>query len=222
MAKLIYLMGASGSGKDTLLNYLKEHHLSDLAYKYAKNKRRNNTNSDFQDTDLTKKKIIVAHRYVTHHHETCDDNQIFLYENDFQFRLENSFFVMAWKANNLKYAVGREVYHWVHGGHNVIVQGSRTHLPVAKKTFGQSLIPVCLNVPEAILVERLLAEGRENQRSIEQRLTQARIYANGLPSDTHFINNDCDIRTLTLRLYDLVNSIDRDELSFRLCEALGD
>ncbi|SES67677.1 AAA family ATPase [Thorsellia anophelis] len=224
MAKLIYLMGASGSGKDTLLNYLKAHNIKDLEHKQLKTRKNppttiNPPHSIFTDN---KQKIIVAHRYITHNQESCDESHIFLYENDFQFRLENSFFVMAWKSNNLKYAVGREVYHWVNGGHNVIVNGSRAYLPVAKKIFGDSLIPICLNVPEAILVERLLSNGHASQRVIEQRLSQARTYANGLPNYTHFIDNDCDIKTLAIRLYQILNTVDDESANFRLYEELSD
>lgn len=221
MAKLIYLMGASGSGKDTLLNYLKAYdpNLPEYLSKRAKSRAKNLLNDE---NEQPHQRVLVAHRYITRAFDNSNENHVQLSESDFQFRLENGFFAMAWKANNLKYAVGREISDWVKQGHNVIVNGSRAYLPDAKKIFGKSLVAVCLNVPEEILVERLLARGRETQKQIEERIDRARIYTNCLPDYTHFIDNDCEIEILANRLYALLRMIDPIITPQKLVEEIRD
>ena len=73
------------------------------------------------------------------------------------------------------------------GGFDVVVNGSRAHLPQAQARYGTSLLPICLQVSPAILRQRLQARGRESETEIAARLERAARYA---PYDCHVLNND--------------------------------
>ena len=48
--------------------------------------------------------------------------------------------------------------------------------------YGQRLIPVCLQVSEEVLRQRLEQRGRENSEQIHHRLHRAAQYANEMPA----------------------------------------
>lgn len=85
------------------------------------------------------------------------------------------------------YGVGVEIDLWLHAGFDVVVNGSRAHLPQAKSRYGAAALPVCLQVSQDVLRQRLLARGRENETEIVARLERAARYA---PEDCHTLNND--------------------------------
>lgn len=80
-----------------------------------------------------------------------------------------------------------EIDLWLHAGFDVVVNGSRAHLPRAQARYGASLLPICLQVSPAILRQRLQARGRESETEIAARLERAAHYA---PYDCHVLNND--------------------------------
>ncbi len=160
MGKLIWLMGPSGSGKDSLL---------------AKLRQREPT------------QLLVAHRYITRKANAGNENHIALSEQEFFTREQHNLFALSWHANGLYYGVGIEIDLWLRTGLDVVVNGSREHLPQAQARYGQTLLPICLQVSPAILRQRLQARGRESEADIAARLERAAHYA---PSDCLTLNND--------------------------------
>lgn len=160
MGKLIWLMGPSGSGKDSLLSALRQREHSQL---------------------------LVAHRYITRAANVGCENHIALSEQEFFTRAGQHLFALSWHANGYYYGVGVEIDLWLHAGFDVVVNGSRAHLPQALARYERALMPVCLQVSPEVLRDRLQKRGRENAREIEQRLERAARYA---PSDCHMLNND--------------------------------
>ncbi|EHM51779.1 MAG: ribose 1,5-bisphosphokinase [Yokenella regensburgei] len=158
--KLVWLVGASGSGKDSLLEALRvfEH-----------------------------PRILVAHRYITRPWNAGSENHVALSEQEFFTRAAQQLFALSWHANGFYYGVGVEVDVWLHAGFDVVVNGSRAHLPQAKARYGASLLPVCLQVTPEILRQRLETRGRETQTEITQRLARAARYQ---PEGCHTLNND--------------------------------
>lgn len=194
MAKLIYLMGASGSGKDTLLNYLKITPQTEVNFARS---------------------LLVAHRYITRTVENSNENHVMLTEPEFDYRKASGLFCMDWEANGFRYAIGKEVHDWVEKGHDVIVNGSRAYLPEAKALFGSDLIAICLVVPEPMLRARLISRARESITEIELRLARATHYAKSLPSYTHFIENDDAIEVTVKKLQSLIKLIDSQTKGLR-------
>ncbi|MEG1467068.1 MAG: ribose 1,5-bisphosphokinase [Hafnia sp.] len=167
MAKLIYLVGASGSGKDSLLQALREQ----------------------QTTPL-----LVAHRYITRACHAGSENHIELSEKEFMQRRSQGLFALHWQANQHYYGLGIEIDQWLAQGISVVVNGSRAHLPIARERYGNRMQAMCLQVSQATLRQRLLARGRETPLQIEQRLQRAQDYQ--LPESVRcdYLNNNEDLQ----------------------------
>lgn len=149
MAKIIWLVGASGSGKDSLLNGLRAGEIPDL---------------------------LVAHRYITRNAGAGGENHIALSPAEFARRCRYGLFALHWQAHGYCYGVGQEIDLWLAAGLNVVVNGSRQHLPAAQARYGIHLLPVCLQVSAAVLRQRLEARGRESPADIARRLDRAARY----------------------------------------------
>ena len=158
--QLLWLMGPSGSGKDSLLEVLRQQEHSDL---------------------------LVAHRYITRPASAGCENHIALSEQEFFTRAGQNLLALSWHANGFYYGVGIEIDLWLHAGFDVLVNGSRAHLPQAKARYEAALLPICLQVSPDVLRSRLQNLGRENAREIDQRLARAARYT---PSGCHVLNND--------------------------------
>ncbi|GHL42581.1 hypothetical protein ECZU28_25760 [Escherichia coli] len=127
MGKLIWLMGPSGSGKDSLLAELRLREQTQL---------------------------LVAHRYITRDASAGSENHIALSEREFFTRAGQNLLALSWHANGLYYGVGIEIDLWLHAGFDVVVNGSRAHLPQARARYQSALLPVCLQVSPEILRQR--------------------------------------------------------------------
>lgn len=147
MSYLFYVIGPSGSGKDSLINGLR----------------------DRLDGEHT---ILFAHRYITRCWKAGGENHIELSANEFQQRLQSGLFCMEWQANNCCYAIGTEVHNWLNRGYSVVVNGSREHLEEAVSCFGEHLIPLLVTVDPNILRQRLLNRGRETAAEIDARIAR--------------------------------------------------
>ncbi|CAK9885950.1 MAG: Ribose 1,5-bisphosphate phosphokinase PhnN [Candidatus Erwinia impunctatus] len=146
MAKLIWLMGPSGSGKDSVLFALRT---------------------------LSPDNLVVAHRYITRPAWQGTENYISLSEHEFFIREAHQFFSLSWFAHHHYYGIGKEIDLWLAAGVNVIVNGSRAHLRQAELRYNRSLIPVALTVSPDKLRQRLVRRGRENTEDISARLHRA-------------------------------------------------
>lgn len=145
-ARLIYLMGASGSGKDTLLRQVRAQLHAHEA-------------------------VLVAHRYITRDSAGTEE-ALALTPEEFDRRAALGCFALRWASHGLQYGVGIEIDTWLAGGATVIVNGSRAHLPNALARY-PALTAVELIVTPALLAQRLLGRGRESADQIGQRLARA-------------------------------------------------
>ena len=159
MGRVIWLMGPSGSGKDSLLSALRQREHPQL---------------------------LVAHRYITRAANAGSENHIALSEQEFFTRAGQNLLALSWHANGYYYGIGIEIDLWLHAGFDVLVNGSRAHLPQARARYASAL-PVCLQVSPDVLRSRLQSRGRESEKEIAQRLERAERYT---PADCHILNND--------------------------------
>jgi len=165
MALLIWLTGPSGSGKDSLLNALRE---------------------------APPDNLVIAHRYITRPADAGGENHVALSETEFRRRAALGLFAIHWQAHGLYYGVGNEIDLWLTRGLNVLVNGSRQHLPVVQQHYGAQLLPLVLQVSPAVLEARLRQRGRESDAEINKRLERA---AEPLPAYCHPLNNDGALST---------------------------
>ncbi|MGP3591236.1 ribose 1,5-bisphosphokinase [Vagococcus sp. WN89Y] len=160
MGRVIWLMGPSGAGKDTLLAALRQREYPQL---------------------------LVAHRYITRPASAGSENYIALSEKEFFTRAEQHLFTLSWHANGFYYGIGAEIDLWLQAGFDVVVNGSRGHLAQAQAQYGSLLLPVYVQVSLDILRQRLEKRGRENAAEIAARLERAARYT---PKACLTLNND--------------------------------
>ncbi|MEI7084929.1 ribose 1,5-bisphosphokinase [Pectobacterium versatile] len=171
MTKLIYLIGPSGAGKDSLLRAIRQ---------------------------LALPRLLVAHRYITRPAEIQGENHIALTPEEFANRQQLGLFALSWQAHQCHYGIGIEIDDWLQRGNDVIVNGSRAYLTQARERYGNTLFPICLTVSASALRERLRARGRESEQQIATRLQRAEEEQRRLQSDCVLLNNDGDLqRTLS-------------------------
>lgn len=164
-AKIFYVIGASGSGKDSLIQYARQHlpETTDVAF---------------------------AHRYITRPADAGGENHVELNEAEFETRLKHHCFSMHWHSHGLLYGIGHEIEDWVNRGINVVVNGSREYFAKASWDFPQ-LVPVLIRVDTSVLEERLRARGRESEADIKRRLKRAEELDGKIHHDNLIvINND--------------------------------
>lgn len=147
MADLIYVMGPSGAGKDTVLRLVRQ--------SLAPGER-----------------VAFAHRYITRPADPRHENYIALSESEFATRRDGGLFSFHWTAHGFAYAIGIEVEIWRQAGFMVVASGSREHfsrwLP---RPAG--VIPVLITAPAAVLEHRLAARAREDEEARRARLARA-------------------------------------------------
>lgn len=142
MGRIIYLMGPSGAGKDTVLQGLSR---------------------------LLGSGGYLAPRLVTRDTAVAGPESVSVSPQEFQ-RLESAGkLAMAWRANGLSYGFMCDINNRLVQGCDVLINGSRAYLPEAQLRYAD-LVPVLLTVEPELLRQRLQARGRENDQQIQQRL----------------------------------------------------
>ena len=159
---LFYVIGPSGSGKDSLMTYARA--------RLAGNP-----------------KVVFAHRYITRAANAGGENHVALTEQEFKSRQQGGLFAMHWHSHGCHYGIGKEINMWLAKGCNVVMNGSREHLPYARQDYPE-LQPVWIEVSQAVLAERLRARNRESENEIQQRLMRAAAYR--APAGEIVITND--------------------------------
>ncbi len=186
MAYVYYLMGPSGSGKDSILSGLRAR----LAQAGAQ-------------------RVLIAHRYITRHWQSGGENHVELSEREFEQRVRSGLFKLHWQANGCRYGVGVEVEGWLAAGHSVLINGSRAHLAAARECFGTRLVGILVCVDRELMRQRLLQRGREDAAEIEQRLQRNRQFADHLAGQCLLLTNDGELNDAVLRLEQLIERHER-------------
>lgn len=150
--RLIYLMGPSGSGKDSLLNAARER--------------------------LAERGCVIARRVITRSAEAVGEDAIGVSPAEFDRQEAADAFALSWRANGLAYGIPRQIDDWLAAGQDVLVNGSRGYLPQARERYPE-LLAILLQVDEAALRQRLQARGRESAEQIEARLARSRDFVVG-------------------------------------------
>jgi len=163
MPRLIYIMGPSGCGKDSLM---------------AEARLRLSTAAP----------VVFAHRYITRPADAGGENHVALDRAEFQLRRTRGLFALHWESHGFAYGIGREIDIWMAAGLSVVVNGSREALSRALATY-PALLPVLVEVTEEVLRERLNARGREDAAEMEKRLARARMAVMETPALVRFDNS---------------------------------
>jgi ribose 1,5-bisphosphokinase len=175
---LFYIIGASGVGKDSVINELK----NKLTYKEG---------------------FIFTKRFITRPNSDSTEKHIPISNADFDFRLSNQLFALNWQANGNDYGIGIEIEYWLNEGLHVIVNGSRGYLDVAKTKYPE-LQSILIEVDKSILYNRLIGRNRESKEEIEQRLKRNEQFET-LDYDI-IINNESHLEVAVDSLYQFIRS----------------
>lgn len=144
---LWYVIGPSGAGKDSLLAYVRARL-------------------------PVSGRLVFAHRYITRPADAGGENHIALSREEFEQREQGGCFALSWRRHGLAYGLGVEAALWLEQGLNVVVNGSRSALPLAMRRF-PGLRPVWIVASPAALAARLAGRGRESAERVALRLEEA-------------------------------------------------
>ena len=145
--RLVYVMGPSGAGKDSVLQYAR-----------AKLDGRH--------------PVVFAHRYITRPPSDDIENYISLSPGEFALREARGLLACDWAAYGIRYGIGIEIAAWQAAGLLTVVDGSRAHF-IANTGNLEGVIPVLITASAVELRRRLRARGREDAQGIERRLQRA-------------------------------------------------
>jgi ribose 1,5-bisphosphokinase len=144
MSQLFYVVGASGVGKDSLMNYARTH-----------------INGS--------QPLLFAHRYITRAAKEGNENHIYISPEEFILRRDKDLFALHWESHGLHYGIGREIDTWMDKGFSVVVNGSRQYLPLAAECYPH-LVTVVIEADPEVIRQRLQHRGRETAVEIQQRI----------------------------------------------------
>lgn len=177
--RLIYLMGPSGAGKDSLLLAARE--------------------------PLLARGCRIARRVITRSAEAVGEDALAVTEAEFERLRRNAAFALDWQANGLHYGISRQIDDWLVAGEDVLVNGSRGYLSEARARYPQ-LQPVLLTVALPVLRERLLARGRESPEEIEARLARNQQFQSAAEQDeAQLLDNSGPLEQTVQRLLQLID-----------------
>ncbi|RON47081.1 phosphonate metabolism protein/1,5-bisphosphokinase (PRPP-forming) PhnN [Pseudomonas frederiksbergensis] len=175
--RLIYLIGPSGSGKDSLL--------------------------DAARVPLAERGCRIVRRVITRSAEAVGEAALGVSAHQFAEMQAQGAFALSWQANGLAYGIPREIDDWLAAGQDVLVNGSRGYLPQVRQHYPRLLV-LLLSVDQAVLRQRLLARGRESVAEIDGRLARNARFSERLLADhdpaLHLIDNSGPLALTVERL----------------------
>ena len=150
---LIYVIGPSGAGKDSLLNSLRQ----DVAEMVG---------------TTTAPPLYFAKRTITRSHDQSNEDHEAVDTANFESLINREAFAMYWFVNGLHYGIRHQELAPMSESTWVMVNGSRAYLEEAKRRF-PGLTVLYITAPIEVLRARLLSRGRENEQAIEARLSRS-------------------------------------------------
>jgi len=116
--RLIFLIGPSGSGKDSLIDASRER--------------------------LAAAGVEIARRVITRSAEAKGEAAHGVTPEQFETLRAQGAFAMHWHANGLDYGIAQQVDEWMAAGRAVLVNGSRAYLAEARQRYPNLLALQCM------------------------------------------------------------------------------
>ena len=145
--RLIVVVGPSGAGKDTLIDYARARLADEAA-------------------------VLFVRRVVTRAPNPAAEDHDGLSIPDFAAAEHAGAFAVTWDAHGLRYGLPSLARKHVQAGGVAIANGSRAALPAIRTRFAEVAV-VHVTATPAVLSKRLAARGREDAAEIEKRLLRA-------------------------------------------------
>lgn len=145
---LVLLVGPSGSGKDSVLDFAKEALKEDP-------------------------RILFVRRCITRANGDPSEDHNSMSVTAFQKAERDGAFVISWGAHGLFYGLPASLLAHLETGGVAIANGSRKTIPLLRDQFPNFQV-INLTVEPDILAERLTARGREDADEIIQRIERTK------------------------------------------------
>ncbi|MEO0636122.1 MAG: phosphonate metabolism protein/1,5-bisphosphokinase (PRPP-forming) PhnN [Pseudomonadota bacterium] len=151
---LLLVVGPSGCGKDSLINWLQKRLCDDDTIRFAR-------------------RTVTRPPSPTHedHHGVTDA--------EFERLKADGAFSATWQAHGLQYGLPMECLSAIEAGRVVIANGSRRSIDTIRAAF-PSIAIANISIRPDVLEQRLLARGRETAAQVRARLKQPKFQ---FPSD---------------------------------------
>jgi len=177
---LLFVVGPSGAGKDTLLRLAKAHFAGSEA-------------------------VLFPRRLITrgpdpHEDHDCVDAVVL------REAVANGDVALAWSAHGLDYAVPAAVDDAVRAGKVVVVNVSRKIVLAAARKYRRVVVAV-VTAPAEVLAERLRSRGRETIDDVAQRLDRHIGDDLSQAVETHVVENVGDPSDAAETLVALINGL---------------
>ena len=178
--RLVYVMGPSGAGKDTL-----------LAFARAR---------------TSGSRLLFAHRYITRDATAGGENHVSLSHDEFHVRAELGLFALHWSSHGRHYGIGIEIEGWMERGFTVVVNGSRAYLGDAVSRY-PALTAVHIDAKPDVLAARLASRGRETVDEMRGRLARSVPLAVSSDIKVQTIDNSGSVEEAGHALLDILASV---------------
>lgn len=160
---LIVVVGPSGAGKDTVIDYAR--------------------------TRLAERPgVLFVRRVVTRDPQAGGEDHESMEPAAFAEADRRGEFAFTWRAHGLSYAFPATLDDHLRGGGVAVANGSRATLPRLAERF-PGLLVVNLTVSRANLAKRLATRGRESEAEIESRLDRAEQFHVDMPNAVTLSND---------------------------------
>jgi ribose 1,5-bisphosphokinase len=177
--RLVYVVGPSGVGKDSVLGWLKAQAPAGPVVHFAR-------------------------RTVTRPVNAGGEAHEALSVEAFELQVQADAFALHWQANGLRYGVRHGQLAPLQQGQCVLVNGSRGHLPLALDAYPDMTVVHITARPDTVR-QRLLERGRETPDEVEARLQRARAFV--APQGAHRIANDGALQDAGLALLHIMGRL---------------
>lgn len=166
---IFVVVGPSGAGKDSVIDYARRQLAGDGTYRFVK-------------------------RFITRPKEAGGEDHQPVDHAAFSDLAAAGKLALHWQAHGLFYGIPAETLDDVEAGRILIANGSRAALPAFRDVYGDALKVVLVTAPKDVLAERLAARGRETAESILQRLERSGELGDETIADLVIVNDkDLDI-----------------------------
>lgn len=156
----VAVVGRSGAGKDSLIDYARERLSADEA--------------------------CFVRRVVTRDADAGSEDHESLSRADFALAAQEGRFALDWEAHGLCYGLPRSLDRELEGGKVVVANLSRAVIPLLMQRYSSALVVEVVAEPE-VIAQRLAGRGRETPASIGARMS--RNVPVKLPASTVSIDN---------------------------------
>ncbi len=144
---MIVVVGPSGAGKDTLMDYAARHLANKPCFHFTR-------------------------RVITRSGDAGGESHDSVSTEEFDQRQQQGAFAVYWQAHGLKYGIPASVYDHLDAGNVVIANGSRSALPQFQTVFPKLKVVNVVARPD-VLAKRLELRGRETKEDILKRLERS-------------------------------------------------